>query len=338
MATGLYPAYNGVVNLRFVDPATNLTFSASNHDPRLWLGEPIWETAANQGYPAAVLYWAGGEVKKGSWTCPPKFCPKYSSGAPMEESVDTILSFMDLPSTEIPVITALYHTEPDRQGHKWGADHPEINNAIARVDKALGRLIAGLKERGIYEDVNLIFLGDHGMVTTCDKKYIFLEDLAPWIDIPKSWVQSKYQTPAIEPPHGVDPAEVLIKINQGLNSGNITNGDKVTFYLKQDFPARFHYFESDRISSIIGLVAEGYSVEYSRTEGAECSGVHGFDNMLFSMRSIFIARGPRFPRGRKIPSFVNIEVYRMITTILGLKEAPNNGTESFTNSVLLPSA
>ncbi|CAH1413560.1 unnamed protein product [Lactuca virosa] len=32
-----------------------------------WLGEPIWDTVANQGLKAATYFWPGSEVKKGSW-------------------------------------------------------------------------------------------------------------------------------------------------------------------------------------------------------------------------------------------------------------------------------
>lgn len=37
-------------------------------------------------------------------------------------------------------------------------------------------------------------------------------------------------------------------------------------------------------------------------------GSHGYDNRLLSMRTIFVARGPRFARGRLVPAFRNVEV------------------------------
>ncbi len=54
------------------------------------------------------------------------------------------------------------------------------------------------------------------------------------------------------------------------------------------------------------------------------------------MRTLFIGAGPQFARGRKIPSFENIELYEVMTSILGLKAAPNNGTSSLAKSLLLP--
>jgi len=164
---------------------------------------------------------------------------------------------------------------------------------------------------------------------------VFLEDLRPWVEIPHGWVQSQGQLLAIRPPPTVSAAQVVAKMNEGL--GSVGNGDRLRVYLKEELPERLHYALSDRICPIIGLVDEGYTVEVSRSQGSECGGEHGYDNELFSMRSIFVGRGPRFERGKKIPSFVNVEIYNLMTDILDLKGAPNNGSDSFAKSVLLPS-
>ncbi|XP_020098796.1 ectonucleotide pyrophosphatase/phosphodiesterase family member 3-like [Ananas comosus] len=338
IATGLYPASHGIINNYFVDPVSGERFTPSNHDPKWWLGEPLWETVADHGLNAATYFWPGSEVVKGNWTCPPRFCPKYNASVPFEQRVDTVLSYFDLPQNEIPVFINLYFEDPDKQGHQVGPDDPKITKAVVRVDEMIGRLIQGLEERGIFEDVTFILLGDHGMVGTCDKKTIFLDDLAPWIRIPESWVTYYYPVLSILPPTSVSYSEMVAKMNAGLASGKVENGDYLRMYLKEDLPGRLHYSDSSRIPPIVGLVDEGFSVEQARTNNKECAGAHGYDNALFSMRTIFVAHGPQFQRGRKIPSFVNIEIYNLITSILKLKGAPNNGSASFPNSVLLPSA
>lgn len=276
-------------------------------------------------------------MPKGSWTCPPKFCPKYNQSVPFEDRIDTILGYFDLDPDEIPAFTALYFSDPDSQGHVFGPDHAEITKAVARLDAIVGRLIDGLEKRGIFEQVTLILVGDHGMVGTCRDKYLYLEDLRSWIEIPGRWVQSQGQLLAIRPPDLVPAAEVVEKMNAGLSSGNIENGNRMSVYLKEDLPERLHYSDSNRICPIIGLVEEGYTVEVSRSQGSECGGAHGYDNDFFSMRSIFIGHGPRFEKGRRIPSFENVEIYNLMASILGVKGAPNNGSDSFVNSVLLPS-
>ncbi|KAL5542982.1 hypothetical protein UlMin_010692 [Ulmus minor] len=175
-----------------------------------WLGEPLWETLVKHGLKASTYFWHGSKVKKESWTCPKEFCQKYNGSVPFEERVDTVLSYFDLPSSEIPSFMTLYFEDPDHQGHQVGPDAPEITEAMGRIDSLIGKLIASLEKRGVFDDVTVIMVGDHGMVGTSDKKLIFLEDLNPWIEIPKDWVQ--YYTPllAIGPPDGVEPLGLAI--------------------------------------------------------------------------------------------------------------------------------
>ncbi|XP_040873778.1 uncharacterized protein [Glycine max] len=339
IATGLYPAYHGIINNHFTDPLSGEPFYMGNsHDPKWWLGEPLWETVLKNGLKAATYFWPGSEVNKGPWTCPFNFCIRYNASVSFEDRVDAVLGYFDLPSDQIPDFMTLYFEDPDHQGHKVGADDPLITEAVARIDRMVGRLIRGLEERGVFEDVSIIMVGDHGMVGTCDKKLIFLDDLAPWIDVPKDWVVTHTPVLAIRPPSGNDPADVVAKMNEGLSSGKVDNGKFLRVYLKEDLPSRLHYAASDRIAPIIGLIEEGFKVEQKRTKRQECGGSHGYDNAVFSMRTIFIGHGPRFARGRKIPSFENVEIYNLITSILKIKGAPNNGSASFAESVLLSAA
>ncbi|XP_048593656.1 ectonucleotide pyrophosphatase/phosphodiesterase family member 3-like isoform X1 [Brassica napus] len=279
IVTGLYPAYHGIINNNFVDPKTGDVFTMASHEPEWWLGEPLWETAVNQGLKAATYIWPGSEV---------------------------------------------------------GPDDSLITEAVVNVDRLIGRFIDGLEKRGVFEDVSMIMVGDHGMVGTCDKKLIVLDDLAPWIKIPSGWVQNYTPLLAIKPPSGHDAKDVVDKMNQGLRSGKVENGKYLKVYLKEDLPKRLHYSDSYRIAPIIGLVDEGYKVEQKKSKGKECGGAHGYDNAFFSMRSIFIGHGPLFSRGRKVASFENVEIYNLICSILGLKAAPNNGSDEFASKVLLP--
>ncbi|KAJ6820613.1 uncharacterized protein M6B38_396245 [Iris pallida] len=335
IVTGLYPSSHGVVNNHFLDPASGSRFSMSSHDPRWWLGEPLWETVANHNLTAATYFWPGSEVPKGSWHCPPKFCQHYNGSVPFEDRVDTVLAYFDHHDT-VPSFVTLYFEDPDHQGHLFGPDDREITDAVVRIDDMVGRLIRGLEERGVFDDVTLILLGDHGMVGTCEKKQIILEDLSPWIDIGDDWVDSSSALLSIWPPAGVSPAEVVDKMNLGLSSGKVENGKSLRVFLKEDLPERLHYSASERIPPVIGLPDEGYQVLLRRPKWSSCGGGHGYDNAFFSMRTIFVAHGPPFRKGWQVPSFENVEIYNVIAAILGLKGAPNNGSAAFPGSILLP--
>ena len=328
---------------KFTDAATG-EFYNKNLDPKWWLGEPLWVTAVNQGLKAATVYWPGSDVTKGSWTCPKGFCKTpFNASFPLEERVDTVLSYFDLPESEIPDFMTLYLDEPDKQGHIYGPDDPRVTEAVAKVDKMIGRVIQGLKERKVFRDVHVILLGDHGMITNCDKKVIYIDDLADWIKVPADWIQAYFPVLAINPRWGKDVAnpdeknrELVAKMNEALSSGKVEDGEFLQVYLKETLPKRLHYSESSRIPPIIGMVGEGLMVKQNRTNVQECFGNHGYDNMFFSMRSIFIGYGPRFRRGKKVPSFENVQVYNVVAEILGLRPALNNGSSLFTRSLLLP--
>jgi hypothetical protein len=66
----------------------------------------------------------------------------------------------------------------------------------------------------------------------------------------------------------------------------------------------------------------------------EPGGGHGYDNRLPSMRAIFIAHGDRFKKGRVVAPFENIQVYNIMTRLLGLKPAPNDGDNRAARAVL----
>lgn len=57
-------------------------------------------------------------------------------------------------------------------------------------------------------------------------------------------------------------------------------------------------------------------------------GMHGYDNEAYDMRASFLSQGPAFrsSEGEKAPWLKNVEVYGLISHILGLQPSVNNGT------------
>ncbi|KAI3903815.1 hypothetical protein MKW92_041231 [Papaver armeniacum] len=148
-------------------------------------------------------------------------------------------------------------------------------------------------------------------VAHIDSLIVFLDDLAKWVKVRKNGFN-----------------RIL-----GLGSGKVKNGMNLKVYLKEDLPKRLHY-ASYRIPPIVGWL-ENYKVEQTNVKRQECGGAHGYDNAFFSMRTIFIGHGPQFARGCKVPSFENVQIYNLLTSILKIKGAPNNGSSTFVDSILL---
>lgn len=333
IATGLYPDHNGIVANTIYAPEFNETFSMSKKEEvqngRWWLGEPIWVTAERQGQRAGAFFFPGTEAEIGGKR--PSIWKPFDDQLPNFERVDTVLSWLDLPLAERPTMITLYFSDVDHAGHEAGPDSDNVRQAIAKVDQSLSRLIAGLKARRIFNQVNLIVVSDHGMAAVDRQQMVVLDD---YFD--SSQVQAIAWNSAMVhlfPKPGLEEA-----IYSSLKS----KAPHVAVYRKQEIPARFHYGTSPRIGEIVVLADEGWSIT-SRARArppaqtaatARYGGMHGFDNQLASMRALFVAQGPAFKRRQVVAPFANIDVYNVMANILKLKPARNDGDQATVRALL----
>jgi hypothetical protein len=56
----------------------------------------------------------------------------------------------------------IHFGEPDQQGHKYGENSREYTEGIIRDDQWLGRIIAKLKDLGLYDRTRIYVVSDHG--------------------------------------------------------------------------------------------------------------------------------------------------------------------------------
>jgi predicted AlkP superfamily pyrophosphatase or phosphodiesterase len=334
IATGLYPQDNGIVENNIYDRERKVTFSMDNRpevqNGRWWLGEPIWITAEKQGQRAAPFFFPGSEAEIGGRR--PTYWLPYDGKVLNTERVTTLLGWLDLPADRRPTFLSLYFSDVDDAGHGFSPDSVEVRNAVLKVDHDLGRLVAGLKAREVFDKVNLIIVSDHGMATVDFHNTILLDKLFDTGLAEKILWTSEIV--GIFPKEGKEAA-----IYDALKAG-LPSHAKV--YRKQDVPARFHYSDSPRIPPLLVLPDEGWiltnSLRFAEMErrGAMSHphGGHGYDNQLPSMRAIFIAHGPAIKPGQVVPAFENVQVYNMMCAILGLKPAPNDGNMEAARAVL----
>jgi predicted AlkP superfamily pyrophosphatase or phosphodiesterase len=334
IVTGLYPQDNGIVENTVFDKGFNATFSMSNRDEvqngRWWLGEPIWITAEKQGQKSAPFFWPGSEAEIAGTR--PAYWKPYDGKVPNETRVDTILSWLDLPPGERPTFLTLYFSDVDNAGHEFSPDAVETRNAVLKVDTDLGRLLDGLKARGIFKRVNLIIVSDHGMATQDPKNVIVLDGL-----FDTNLAEKVIWTSEIVSIFPKDGKEATIY--EALKA-KLPPHAKI--YRKAEMPARFHYSNSPRIAPLLVLPDEGWilttraKVEEKKGESRKdgSRGGHGYDNELTSMRAIFIGHGSAFKKGVVIDPFENVQVYNVMARILGLTAAPNDGNDSVVTAAL----
>lgn len=331
IVTGLRPDRHGIVENTMSDPELG-GFSLSNRaavgDRRWWGGEPIWTTAQRAGLRTGTMFWPGSEAPINGWY--PDYWHEFDAGKPKEDRVDTVLGWLDLPPTERPQFMTLYFEKVDSVGHYRGPDTPELNAALAEVDEALARLLAGLEARGLRERVQLVIVSDHGMAETSPERVVFVEDILP---------AGSASLVAVGSSLGLNPRPGRQAEVEDALLGRHAHHE---CWRKQDLPPRWHYGRHPRVPDIVCQADTGWrfvSRERARNrpggwESTINPGSHGFDPEDPSMRALFIAHGPAFRPGMVIPPFDNVHVYPLLAALLGIAPAPGDGDPAVTAAML----
>ena len=332
LVTGLYPGHHGVIANNIHDPPTGRRFSLSNRrevqDPMWWGGEPIWVRLQNARQMAAALFWPGSEAPILGQR--PKYWIPYDETVAGDARVDRILGWLDLPPPERPTFLTLYFEDVDSAAHRAGPESQNVREAVERVDGYLGRLLRGLERRGIDDDVNIVITSDHGLSETSVQRVVVLDE---YIDLDDVEIIDLNPTLSLVPKAGRDEAvyNALAKAHPRLR-----------VYRKQETPPYWHYRDHPRIPPIVGVVDEGWQVLRRATLAERIArrlfgsrGEHGYDpHEAISMRGIFVGAGPAFKRAASVPPFENVSVYNVLTAVLGINPAPNDGDPALAKSLL----
>jgi len=321
LVTGLYPERHGIVSNNMKDPRIDEIFTLSNQsvvrDPRWWGGEPIWNTAVKQGQKAATMFWPGSDVEISGTR--PTYWKTYDGKFPADQRVDQVLEWLDLPVEQRPTFLSLYFESPDAEGHEFGPASSEVRAAVERVDGHLARLWRGLQQRQIADAVTLVVVSDHGMVEIRTDRRI---SLASYLDLSKVEILGGGAYAGLYPA----PAE-LEKTYQVLRKAH----PHMQVFKKNQIPARFHHQNNARIAPLVLLADEGYYISGKNPKLPE--GGHGYDSQLDNMSGLFVARGPRLKVGYLREDLQNIHVYSLLTRLLGLHAAANDGDPSKTDDL-----
>lgn len=329
LVTGQYPDHNGIVNNAFDDPQLLGHFTMGSHEEGWWgQSTPIWISAERAGIHTGVMFWPGVSVphqgtRPGLWH-------DFDHNVTAEARVDTVLGWMDQPRDQRPGFALLYFEAVDSAGHSYGPDSPEVNSAIASIDAAVGRLVAGLKTRGIA--ANLIVVADHGMAPVGADHLILLDDL---IDTGVVHVAFDGTVLGIDTP-GTPAGDAM---RQKL----LAPQPHLQCWDKAKVPADLHYGSNARVPAVVcqvetgwlALTREHHDKGQALHPGIE-KGAHGYDIHDPAMGALFIASGPAFRAGLTIAPFPNVDVYPLMAKVLGIAALANDGKLSDLAPILKP--
>ncbi len=320
LVSGLYPGHSGIVGNTFYDPARKEMFKGSDGT---WFGEePLWVTAEKLGMLTASFYWINTQAPIQKIKPTYYYAPNKSKKVSANDWMTGIETWLNLSEEKRPHFIACHIGDTDHAGHNFGPDSKETEEAVQFVDESVAKMVAAAKRAGV--EVNFIFVSDHGM---------FKVDREHPLVIPASISKDKFviisQGNYVNL-HAKNPADILPMYNQ-LKA---EKADGYTVVLKKDLPADLHFGTKDdkynRVGDIL-LMAKHPRVFSPRPN----IGAHGFsayevkDNL-----AIFYAWGPAFKEHLQIAPFENIEVYNVMTQILGIKGLPNDGKGSLAKQIL----
>jgi alkaline phosphatase D len=315
IATGLYPDHHGLVNNSFYAPDLDKVYRIGDRamvsNGAFYGGEPMWVTARKQGMKSASFYWVGSEAPVQG--IQPDYWKVYDEEVPFGDRVDTVLKWLSLPKNKRPHLVTLYFEEPDAVSHGYGPLSPETGDMVRGLDSLLGVLRTGISRLPNAGNINLIVLSDHGMTEVDGSRYNYIFDTLPQAMVKRIYGGNPVW--AVEPAEGkLDSVLLLLNVQQGMKA-----------YKREELPERWHYGTHPRIPQIVLVADPGWTAGIRPEPRGDTRGDHGYDWQCPDMHSIFYAEGPAFKKGFGVDTLYNVDIYNIVTGILGLVPAPNDG-------------
>ena len=324
IATGLYPDHHGLVNNSFYAPDLDLVYRIGDRamvsNGAFYGGEPLWVTAHKQGLKTASFYWVGSEAPIEG--IQPDYWKPYDDEVPFADRVDTVFKWLSLPAAKRPHFITLYFEEPDAVSHVYGPVSPETGDMVRSLDSLMGVLRTGLAALPIADKINLIVLSDHGMTEIDGSRYNYIFDTLPESMV--SRIIGGSPVWAVEPAEGMtDSVIYYLNLQYGMKA-----------WKKEELPEYLHYGTNPRIPPVVLIADPGWTAGVRPEPSGYSRGNHGYDWKCADMHAIFYAEGPAFRKGFVVDTLFNVDVYGLVTDILGLIPAPNDGDEQRVSALL----
>lgn len=315
IATGLYAENHGIVGNTVYDPGRNAYLRMSDAETQgeshWWGGEPIWITAERQNIKAGTFFWVGSEAEINGYR--PSHWAPYDSSIPYRDRVDQVVQWF---SGDDPVqFATLYFPTVDGAGHAGGPRSTQVFNAVQAVDQTLGYLIEKLDEAGLWPEINILIVSDHGMVALDENKRIMLDEI---INLSDANIIEWSPVAMLTPRTGKSQ-----QVYEQLDADNPYR-EHYQLYRKEEMPDELHFKNHERIPEIIVIANLPYAITNHSFTG-HTRGGHGYSPEYPEMHGIFLAHGPDFKEGHTTDTLHLVDLYELMTYLLDLEPAENDG-------------
>jgi len=318
MATGLPPGRHGIAINQFFDPVRGEWFRrTSANDGSFFAGEPIWASAERAGIRTAAYFWTGSEAEIGGIR--PSYWYPFDATVPDEIKIAQTMKWLRLPSDKRPRLIMMYSGVVDVPGHRYGPDAPDALAGVRAADKTVGALRDSLRQFSSLR-IDLVIVSDHGLVYVPRENDIDLDSLLPRKG---ALVDNEHATLSI----WADPA------SPGLNLDSLASVYRriphTRVYRPGQFPAEWQTEQSRRFGDIFLLADPGYEYVTTNPRALYTLGEHGYDPKTPEMMGIFLAAGPDFKSGIRLPARENRTLHDLLAGLLHLAVPRTTGETEF---------
>lgn len=324
MATGLYPDHHGIVANRFTCPIFGEDFNKSDRstvrDGKFYGGEPIWNTAENQGLKSAAFFWVGSEADVQE-TRPDRW-KIYNNSTPYGDRIDTVIHWLSLAPEKRPHLIMWYYHQVDSDGHRYGPLADSLLRTVSLKDSLIGVFLDKMEKLPRSDQINFIVVSDHGMAELPSKQIVPLDQ---YIDTAHIEIFDG----------GLTTANIRAKSGQ-LDElyESLSRVPNLSVWKSGEVPEHFNYGNHPRTHDLVILADMGWGMGWS-WRNYNLKAAHGYDNRHTDMHGIFYAMGPDFKAKYTAPAFENIHLYPLMAHLLKVEPADTDADYNKVENMLI---
>lgn len=354
IATGVDVARHGITGNTFYDNRTGTVHRYSG-DQELLEAEPLWITAERHGVRTLVFDWVNAHNQTGPVTAS-HFGERYTRGLSDEQRLQRVLDTWRADTEAIlaaapsatadplaatlpgppsaPLRLVLAYTEsPDKEGHRYGPDSAEVEQAMSQVDALVARFWEAAREQwaltaGEGDTFWTVVVSDHGMAPL--DTHVNLSEASgvvrgePPLTVTTGPVAHFFFDGIAEPDaRAARLAEVRDRL-RGLALGPV--------YARAELPTEWGYAHPHRTGDLVWVLPRGHAFNWrlppgmltAPAAGTTYVGAHGHDPREDpDMNTIVVLH--RYPAplgGRELGPVELRQVHPTVLRLLGIDPSP----------------